>query len=51
MEFDRVDALEELQIDLVIRAVTEIDSVGPLAVWLQEQLHELRGLQVSKSCS
>ena len=48
MEFDGVDALEELQIDLAIRPVTEVDSVGPLAVWLQELLHELherQGLQ------
>ena len=48
MEFDRVDALEELQINLAIHAVTEVDSVEPLAAWLQEQphgLHRLQGLQ------
>jgi len=42
MEFDGVDALEELQVDLVIHVVTEVDSVEPLAAWLQKQ-QEKRG--------
>jgi len=53
MELDGNGALEELQIDLEIGVVTEVDPVGPLAVWLQIQqlplplqgLHELQGLQ------
>jgi hypothetical protein len=40
MEFDRVDALEELQVDVTIHILTEVNSVYPLAdEWLQ-------GLQV-----
>jgi len=58
MEFDRICALEELQIDLAIHVVTEVDSVEPLAVLQkqkrqqkQQEPHELyrfylpRGLQ------
>jgi len=60
MEFGGVDALEELQIDLSIHAVTEFVSIEPLAVWLQKQkqqeqqeqeqqkvheVHEAQGLQ------
>ena len=42
MAFDGVEALEELQIDLVLHVVTEFDSIDPLAgEWLQglQQMH------------
>ena len=38
MEFDGVDALEELQVDLAIRIVTEVGSIDPLVEWLQMRL-------------
>jgi len=46
MEFDGFGALEELQIDLVIHVVTEVDSVEPLAVWLQKQQQQQGQLEL-----
>jgi len=45
IEFDGVDTLEELQIDLAIHAPTEVESAKHLAVWLKSQLHDLHELQ------
>jgi hypothetical protein len=35
MEFDRVDALEELHVDLAIHAVAEVGSIDTLEEWLK----------------
>ena len=42
MVFDRVDSLEELQIDLVLHIVTEFDSIPLPGEWLQglQQMHQ-----------
>ena len=45
IEFDRVDRLDELQIDLSIHVVTEVGSIEPLAELLQMQEQKLQELQ------
>jgi hypothetical protein len=46
MEFDEVDALKQLEIDLEIHVVTEVGSIHPLVdEWLQGLKHQLRRLE------
>ena len=45
MEFDRVDRLEELKIDLSIHIVTEVGSIEPLAELLQMREQKMQELQ------